>query len=228
MICIKKLIIGVTTGILLVFIFYILFPSWILDVLKLLKKPETFISLLTTSIGIIGAYLVANYQISKSLKYSSPQYLQNFNTAQVPIRYFIEIAKKISNVISTEERIEARYKIYWSDFKEMEENLFCAIQIMNPEISDELVRKDLPSALSKINEHAPPYYYKSMNFLFYQMIYIYDSLLKESEHLDLFGDKSNLKYISSYISGPKFTPEKIDEFIKNNKKKYKQLNLDQL
>ncbi|MBX8945622.1 hypothetical protein [Lysinibacillus sp. K60] len=154
MVKIKKLILILMVVVLIVLMCHNIFPNWFLEVIRLLKEPATFISFLTTTLGITGAYLVANYQVSKSLKYANPQYLQNFNTAQVPIRYFIEIAKKISNVISTEERVEARYKIYWSDFKEMEENLFCAIQIMNPEISDELVRKDLPSALSKkMNTH---------------------------------------------------------------------------
>lgn len=205
-----------------------IFPNWFLEVIRLLKEPATFISFLTTTLGITGAYLVANYQVSKSLKYANPQYLQNFNTAQIYIRYFIENAEKIANAISTEDRINAKNKIYWSDFNEMENNLLLTIKSINPSIEENLVRKDFTIVLGTINEHAPPYYYKSMNLLIYHMIFIYDMLLKESWYLDLIGDRNNLKYLHHDRTFIKFSQKRLNQFIKDNKKKCKQFNLDKL
>jgi len=218
--------------IVLVIIFFaffssVFFPEWTLEVWDLIKKPATFISFLTTSLGIMGAYFVANYQFKKTLKFSNPQYLQNFNMAQLHIEKFIELTEKITDIICTSKRVEAKYKISWSDYKELEGHLLATVETLNPKMVGKDIRKELLMVIKELNEYAPPYAYYSMNGLIYYMIDIHDSILMESKNLDLYGSRDGLKVIWPYLvkgMEPKISHRRMKKFKRLYKKQIKQLD----
>lgn len=224
MIYIKKIIFVVTVGILVTFICYNLFPNWTLEVLKLLKTPSTFISFLTTFLSILGAYYIAKNQIDKTLKFSKPQYLQNFNMAQIHIKEFEYVVDKIINVVCTADRINAREKISWGDFHRIEKTIIQTIVTLNPDINERVLRINFPKILLEINKEAPPNFYFPMNGLIFKMVAIHDALLDECKYLDLYGDKSSLKKFISYNRYDKFLTKLVKDFKATYKTQFNGLN----
>lgn len=221
MIKIKKIIIVLLGVMTLVFISYTFYHEWFLEVIKILKKPATFVTVLTTFLGILGAYFVANNQIKKTLKFSNPQYLQSFNMVRIHISNFKESAVKIESVVCTADRINTKRKISWVDYMDMQKSIINTIRLLNPDIDEEVILKDFSKIFYKINKDAPPYLYYSMNGLIFKMVYLYNALLWESRYLDLSGEKPKL--ISGFI-GVKMQRYVLRDFINTYKKQVKELN----
>lgn len=209
-------------GIIIFIIFYNFNSEWSLKVIEKLKEPATFVTLLTTFFGILGAYLVANNQIKKTLKFSNPQYLQNFNMAQIHIDEFKRKVEEVERVVCTMNRIRAKYIISWDDLIAIQECIIKTINLLNPDIDKEEILKNFSNVISKINKDAPPYFYYSMNGLIFKMVYLYDALLTECEYLELYGNKPN-QIMRYFIGGAKMSPTVLKDFTRTYKKQVKGL-----
>ncbi|WP_341320330.1 hypothetical protein NSQ62_11750 [Solibacillus sp. FSL H8-0523] len=199
-----------------------LHSEWSLEVISKLKEPATFVTFLATFFGIFGAYSIANIQIKKTLKFSNPQYLQRFNMAKIYMNDFKESAEKVESVVCTAKRINAKQKISWVDYINMQQNIVDTITLLNPDIKEKEILKEFPNILSEINKDSPPYLYFSANGLIYKMVYLYNALLLESRHLDLYGKKPEL---IMGLLGVKMRRDILKDFIKTYKKLLKGLNL---
>ena len=145
-----------------------------------------WMSTLSTSmgafIGVLGAYFIAKWQMNKTQRLNSNAFYVRFNEAQIYINNFDNEVEEILKMIQGGMRRNARILLSKDDFVELREHIEIAIRIINPEIEEKEL-DDFIVVLGKINQYAPIAYYKDMNGLFFDMVYIYNSLLSECENL---------------------------------------------
>lgn len=204
--------------------FSLLFSTWGIGVLEELKKPSSFVTLVSALTGITGAYFIANHQLNKTLKYSNPIYLQRFRSAQLNIDSFLKEAEIIEKNICTGERINAKDNISYYNFEIMRNHLEKVLYKLNPEIKAEEL-KCLDILLGRINQDAPVFYYTSMNGLIFGMISIYDTLLNEVKYLGLSGERQYLLIQRLEVNNIQIYPKMLKKFKRDYIKLKRELKL---
>ncbi|AZU60111.1 hypothetical protein [Neobacillus mesonae] len=180
-----------------------------------------WMSTLSTSIGafigVLGAYIIAKWQMGKAHKMNNMPFYIQFNEAQININRFNEKVDKILNYTQTAERKYARIHLSHVEFNELKEEITNTIKTLNPEF-ESVDFKNFHVDLGKIAKNAPLGYYTDISWLILSMVLIHDLLLKECKNILMYPpeplDYRNFHYMNqtSYL-----------KIIKSHRKKYKML-----
>ncbi|WP_193065138.1 hypothetical protein [Oceanobacillus oncorhynchi] len=142
---------------------------------------STLSSAVGAFVGILGAFIIAKWQMNKSHKMNNIQYYMQFNNAQIYIDRFERRVNKILEYTETE-RHHGRILLNNHDFLDLRNNLSLAIKEVNKDI--ETVNFDnFVEELSVYNKYAPLTFYKELNFLFFSMAKIYNLLLFDCRYM---------------------------------------------
>jgi hypothetical protein len=143
---------------------------------------STLSSAIGSIIGILGAFIIAKWQMNKSQKLNNIPFYIQFNNALLYINNFNEKVEKIINIIEGEKRSKARFVLTKREYIDLQKCIELAIKELNSDIT-EIDFKNFIEGFAEYNKYAPVAYYKDLNFLFLSMAIVYNLILEDSKYL---------------------------------------------
>jgi hypothetical protein len=179
---------------------------------------EFWISTLSSAIGafvgVLGAFLIARWQIDRGQKLSNNPFYLRFNEAQIYINRFNEKVDRIIRLTQGAERNNARILLSKLDFLELKETIELTIKTINKDLEEVDFNKFVED-LGTYNQNAPLVYYKDLNFLLLGMVCVYNLLLEDCKYL--------LMNLPDKIDMPMLKGLKLNFILKKFRKKYNKM-----
>jgi hypothetical protein len=177
----------------------------------------TLSSAIGSFVGVIGAYLIAKWQIEKGLKFSNNGFYFRFNYAQIHINRFNAIVDMILENTQGVERTHARETLSAQYFVDLKKEIELALKTLNKEI-EEIDFNNFVEELVTIVQNAPLPFYRDFYALFFGMAFIYNLLLEDCRHIVMDID------VATRIDIPMHSNRSLNYINKKFRKKYRKMS----
>ncbi|MEK4535729.1 hypothetical protein NST21_10340 [Peribacillus sp. FSL K6-1552] len=173
-------------------------------------------------ICVVGAVFIAIWQNNKTEKLAYNEFYKRFKSAANDIWVF---SGNASGLLENLQLYRSEVPVYEYEYLQMK--IFEVMKKINKYDPEDDWQSSLPPSvtfslqLEKLETEVPPAYFKDMKFLFVQMVYIHDGLLRDSENLvESLDFVSLLKKQIGYEPSDRPSP---DVAIKRLSKSYKKM-----
>ncbi|MET3658596.1 hypothetical protein [Sporosarcina psychrophila] len=177
---------------------------------------STLSSAIGSFVSVLGALIIAKWQINKTYRMNNIPFYLKYNEAQMHINNFIWKVDYILKNTEGVERKDARKNLAEYDFLELKESIELTIKTLNDEF-EEVDFGNFSEELIKINKYAPLRHYKDLNFLIFSMAVIYNALRLDCKYLvNDMPQTINLGMVRNYPA--RFTAKRFNKRYKKLKK----------